>query len=397
METKQKNTLLWVVTVVALGVLFGVTTWLHYMQLCVVNTSDLKWHLLEVQAGSFYVFTYVLIWISYHLGGYVGMALMLSLLRIGTIVLFAVALRPALRGVSWPKCLLLSLAANLTQAVWIPHGGDGYVGTITSTIYHNTTYIGLAPFALLAMLYFYRAWQGIHHKIDVFSWCAYTVFLTIATSCKASFVFAFAPALLILLVADLVKTRGKNLLREVVMGCSVLPSIALCLIQSMLLFGDGTNQIALIFSVDFDPEQMAWGFFNPTMTISFLRSFVFVGAVGILLYRMAWASFQYRFSLLLFGVALAEALLLVEDGPRLYDANLWWGTFICFLILLLESVSIWAQAWLSCRQGTAARGQRWRVTVCGVAFLWHVVTGVGYLALQCQSHVQAMQMLAGGA
>jgi len=41
-----------------------------------------------------------------------------------------------------------------------------------------------------------------------------------------------------------------------------------------------------------------------------------------------------------FAVSLAEALLLVESGERLYHANLWWGPFICFWVFWLESVSV---------------------------------------------------------
>lgn len=49
---------------------------------------------------------------------------------------------------------MISLVVNLAQAVWIPRGGYWYLGTVNGTIYHNTTYIMLAPFALLAMLCF---------------------------------------------------------------------------------------------------------------------------------------------------------------------------------------------------------------------------------------------------
>ena len=55
--------------------------------------------------------------------------------------------------------------------------------------------------------------------------------LTVATSFKASLIFAFAPALLVLLIADFVRTRAKNLKNEIIMGCSVFPGVALCFIQ----------------------------------------------------------------------------------------------------------------------------------------------------------------------
>ena len=44
--------------------------------------------------------------------------------------------------------LLLSLTVCLAQAVWMPRGGYWFQGTVIGTVYHNTTYIMLAPFAL---------------------------------------------------------------------------------------------------------------------------------------------------------------------------------------------------------------------------------------------------------
>lgn len=51
----------------------------------------------------------------------------------------------------------------------------------------------LAPFALAAVLWFYRAWQGIDGRIDLRTWLIYTAFLTAATAFKANLIFAFAP------------------------------------------------------------------------------------------------------------------------------------------------------------------------------------------------------------
>ena len=39
---------------------------------------------------------------------------------------------------------------------------------------------------------------------------------------KASLIFAFAPALLVLLIVDFVRTRAKNLKNEIIMGLSLI-------------------------------------------------------------------------------------------------------------------------------------------------------------------------------
>ena len=65
---------------------------------------------------------------------------------------------------------------------------------------------------------------------------------------------------------------------------------------------------------------------------------MFVGAVFLLLFRQWRSARAYKFSLLLFAVSLAEGICLTETGSRMYDGNLWWGAFICYDILLLESL-----------------------------------------------------------
>ena len=120
---------------------------------------------------------------------------------------------------------------------------------------------------------------------------------------------------------------------------------------------------------------MLWGPFNEAGVLGLARSFVFVAAVGLLLGRAAWQRFRYRFSLFTFAFSLAEALLLVESGERLYHANLWWGPFICFWVFWLESVSVFLQ------QLRAKAAPCWRLVLCAAALAWHVISGVCFLVM----------------
>ena len=91
--------------------------------------------------------------------------------HLAAVVVFAWGLKAALPEWSLPARLLAELCGPThAQAVYIPRGGYWYQGTVTGTIYHNTTYIMLAPFALLAVLWFYRAWQGIDGRIYLRNW-----------------------------------------------------------------------------------------------------------------------------------------------------------------------------------------------------------------------------------
>ena len=242
MAQNKSRRLLWAVCLAALAVFAAAMVWLHYQQLCSPGggsdpyTSDLGMHLAFAQRGMVYSTVSLLIGPAYALAGRIGIAVLLAAFHLAAVAVFACGLRTALPDAPRPARLLVGLVVNLATAVWMPRGGYWYQGTVGGTIYHNTTYIMLAPFALLAMLAFYRVWPTMRGDLDLRAYAVYTVLLTVATSFKASLIFAFAPALLVLLIADFVRTRAKNLKNEIIMGCSVFPGVALCFIQANVLF-----------------------------------------------------------------------------------------------------------------------------------------------------------------
>lgn len=393
METNLRKKALPAVTLLVYVVYFAAMCWLHDQQLCSTDafSSDLPFHLAEAIQGEVYTAAYLLIAPAYALAGKWGMVVLLSGFQVGALAVFAWGMQTAAPHLTASTRLLLSLIVNLAQAAWIPRGGYWYIGTVNGTIYHNTTYIMLAPFALLAMLCFYRAWKGMHTGLDGRTWLVYTVLLTLSTAFKANFVFAFAPALLLLLIADLVKNRGKNLKREILMGCSVLPSIILCLLESTVLFGaeSGGEGLELIFSVDpiyFEKKIITWGIFTEPARLGLIRSLVFVGAVAILLGRAAWGHFRYRFSFLTFAVAMAEALLIVESGERIGHANLWWGPFICYWVFLLESFCAFLRGGRSWLGGERHALLGARLGLCGAALIWQIISGICFLVLMMQGN-----------
>ena len=378
MTQTRKKRLLWAICLLALALFAAAMVWLHYQQLCATGrgedpyTSDLGQHLYFAQHGMVYSATSLLIGPAYALGGKLGISLLLGAFHLAAVAVFACGLKAAVPAWCLPARLLASLIVNLAQAVYIPRGGYWYQGTITGTIYHNTTYIMLAPFALLALLWFYRAWQGIYGKINLRDWLIYTLLLTAATAFKANLIFAFAPALLVLLIADFIRTRAKNIGNEVLMGCSVFPGVGLCILEATVLFTEEGSGLRLIFTTEFDRHAMLWGVFNEPALLGLVRSLPFVAAVALLLRRQAFGGFRYKFSLFMFAIAMAEALLLVEGGERLYHANLWWGPFICFWVLWLESVGIFFKQLL-------AKPKSAGTLACGAALSWHVISGVCYL------------------
>lgn len=372
-----------------------VMAWLHYQQLLAGGYyySDLPAHMQGLAMGNtgFSLVTVILQGL-YAVGGNFITAVFLALAHLATLLLTGWALQKTVPQICPGAALLWALAATLCQAVWLPVGGYWYFGTVTGTIYHNTTYILLQPLALAAFLLFLSLFDA-RETMPWGRWLALTALLTVATAIKPSYLFAFAPALLIALVVDLIRTRGRALRQEVWLGCTVLPGILLCIVQAKVLFtGDSTSGIALIFGAEFDPERMKWGISNYYAKWALLRSFVFVGAVFVLLIGQWRRSFGYRFSLLLFAVALCEGLCLTETGERMYDGNLWWGSFICYYLWLLASLAVWLRG-LYGRRTALGTGC---TAVCGAALAWHIVSGVAFLVMMLAGISYAVMLGTGG-
>lgn len=65
-----------------------------------------------------------------------------------------------------------------------------------------------------------------------------------------------------LLIADFIRTRAKNIGNEVLMGCSVFPGVGLCILEANVLFNEEGSGLRLIFTTEFDRHALLWGVFN---------------------------------------------------------------------------------------------------------------------------------------
>ena len=371
MAQNKSRRLLWAVCLAALAAFAAAMVWLHYQQLCSPGggsdpyTSDLGMHLLAQRGDG------LLHRVAAHRPGVcTGRARRIARAAGGVPSgrRRRVRLRPAHCPARCPRAarLLVSLVVNLATAVWMPRGGYWYQGTVGGTIYHNTTYIMLAPFALLAMLAFYRVWPTMRDDLDLRAYAVYTVLLTVATSFKASLIFAFAPALLVLLIADFVRTRAKNLKNEIIMGCSVFPGVALCFIQANVLFAEEGSGIRLIFTVPFDHHRMLWGPFNEAGVLGLARSSSLWRQWGC-----CWAARR--------GSASATGSAFSPSPSR-------WPRRCCWSKAVSGSITPTSGGGRSSASGCSGSSPsasflqqtrtgavpRWRLAVCAAALVWHI-------------------------
>lgn len=382
----------WVTSLLLLALYTFSLLFLHQRQLYAavagdgLYDSDLVMHMAESITGNgAYSLISLLFHPAYLLGGYWMASALIVAFHLGAVAAFALCMHQVFPHISTPLCLSFSVLCNLACAVYTPRGGFWFLGTIFNPIYHNITYTAMLPFALLSLLYFVKLWPQRQGPLPRRTWLMLCAMITLSTLMKTNFVIAFAPALLLFLIADLFATRGKNLLNEVLIGCTVLPSIVVALVQmSLLTHEKNPAQMTLIFLVDYDPAKMPTGPYNEPGILGLIRSFVFVAAVALLFCKTAWGRLGYRFSLLCLCVTLAQALLFVETEPRLYHGNFWWGSYVCFFLFFMESGFVWLQELKAWRGGARDKLRGLRLLLCGALLAWHIISGICFLVMLLQ-------------
>ena len=247
-----------------------------------------------------------------------------------------------------------------------------YLGSIISQPWHNMTYNAMRPLAILTMIFFgplheiYRKEKRISWKY----WILTCVMLVIATSLKPNFLMGFAPGLLVFILIDFFGKRNtfKN---EFLLGCVVLPAIAVLPIQAHMLF-DGMNGIVFAPSIFY---------FNDTIVISVMR-FVTALPLPIMVYihnrhRLengtgvaAWA----------YVWAVLEGMFIMEDGPRQTHGNFLWGQFILGYVLFVYVTAMFLRDFNEYRNGNQKRtkGNRAYLTAGFILMALHVASGFYY-------------------
>lgn len=340
--------------------------------------SDSYPHLDSALRGKGYSLNSIFLRLFYALGNSAGCGLLFTLFDLWALVLAVRLLRRLAPGLPQPVYPVAALAACHVMAWRLPFSTMTYfLGTIMGTLYHNMTYASMKCFALLALTVFIDLYAQRRERLSRRTWVWFTVWLSLSTACKPSFAVVFGPALLLLLVVDLWQTRGKNLLNEVLLGCTVLPSIGLALLQGSKLFSETSGNVPG-GGVQFAPmaEFNYWALETGEVPLTLiLRSLVFPLLVLVCFGLRHRRDAAYRFSWLLFAVAFAESALLM-DGARPTHGNFRWGTYFAVFVLFLSATCVLLRE-------LRAAWPRWnaKLLVCGGALVWQAAMGLYYFLL----------------
>lgn len=269
---------------------------------------------------------------------------------------------------------LLAFAANLEMPLYLPFIHPYWnMGLQTGSMWHNDTYLGMRAFGLLVLLIYFKHQESYKETFKGGQWVAFAAALFLANFMKPNFLLCFAPVMGILLLRDLVVSRGKEIKAIIWFGLAVIPSLSILIFQSIQLFGEGTNGGSIALSLAYILRLR-----NEHPIFSIFQSAAFPIAVLIVNVKELRHDRIYSTSWLIWLFGFLEFLFLNQTGECINDGNLTWGYSFCLTLIFAVSAAKLYQNWKM--QNMQKKSEWIGFAVCGILLLWHLVCGIWFFA-----------------
>lgn len=375
-EDKYRDNIILVLTAILLSVLTSILFYLQTLSLSGAWESDLPTHISYALYMDNYSILFALIKWLYTVTNYMNYSIgLLEGLTVGFAFLVVTITIEKLFSHSRWLSMAISFCLLFLTNMYVPGLFPRfYRGSLISQPWHNITYNAMRPFAVLTMLFFaslhkiYREEKRISLKY----WLLTCVSLVISAMLKPNFLMGFAPALLVYLLIDFFGKRNtfKN---EFLLGCVVLPAIAILPIQAGLLFDDSNG---LIFgpSIFFFTEGVVF-FIMKFVSSLLLPAIVYIynrrrldNGAGIAAWGFFWVTLQ--------------AMFIMESGIRQTHGNFLWGCEILGYILFMYTFSMLIRDFKEYRAGVVEKTTLRKVYLI-VGFILtavHLITGFYYFS-----------------
>ena len=346
-EKKKTDSLFTVVSALLYGGYTIACIFLYYMQAAVGSEekylSDLPAHLQMAKDGWGYSLTALIYRFFMLLPAYeVWVALFLGLCTGATMVLTYFAVRNFVYG-KW-AALCTAFAVNIVMPCFVNAVHyQRYVGYQSPSVWHNSTYLVMKLLASLTLVFYLRTAHDYKKKMPWKHFILFTVFLTLSTAVKSSFLLVFAPVAFVGLFFD--GARKVPVKRILLFASAILPSLAILLFQEVVLFGKDTEN-GIVFEFGYNVYlraerpylTMILSALFPVLVFLFnivpviketLRDFKAKRLPRHTFFFLAWS---------MWAMGAFELLFLKETGQRALDGNFSWGYDFTLFVLFVLSI-----------------------------------------------------------
>ncbi len=369
-KTKRKINTTWIFSI-ATTIIFCLILIPLYKNQTIIElhtNSDLWPHIKAgLSENNGYSLTYIILGFLWKLPRYhnVIVSLFLMTLNILSIIFTYMFFKIYLKNIPKEYLYLASLTCNIYMPIHMPQlHVSPYIGVFCFNLYHNSTYQAMKPFAVLSIIIFIKLFNKYYDKtISILEWISFASCLFITTWFKPSFMFGFAPCMLVIMIMDFIKRKGKNILNYIVFGTTTFPSLLLMLWQQKQLF-DQQNGIEFGF-------LKVWMLHTKNPLIGLILSISFPLVVLIFSYKDLLVDKIYQFGWFFAVVNISIFAFLCESGGRFEHGNLGWGAQFAVGILFITSMYKFLHK--------IKNISKFKVGITSAILGMHVLCGVNYI------------------
>ena len=254
------------------------------------------------------------------------------------------------------------------------------MGIYTPNPIWNATYLATRPFTIVC---FFEAAKVLESYQKNFSWkgcMPFAVSLFLMTITKPSYTLVLVPLMGVILLVDLIKSRGKSFRNAFSLCVTMIPTGVDLLYQFFGVFS-GTNAKGEETGIGFAFAKV-WSIYSKNIPLSIVMGMALTLGVAVLNWKVLKEKFLYRFAWYNYLLATIMFLCFYEKGFRMEHANFSWGYmhgsfFVFFLTraLVLQNTIEWRKNWK-----VIFLPAEWAV------FAYHLVCGVNFLVYALQGN-----------
>ena len=339
----SKETTVRIIFAVALGLFFVVCTELYrrmtisYPGFLGTYYSDINVRLAMSENGQTYsIFLMPEYFFANHLDKNLGalcIGIYLSVFTIGTLLLVYRFLKVLCPQTETWLLAVFSFVCMLAMPIVIFTFSERIYGPYVGTVWHNESYLGMRFVAILILIFFYRTHDRYLKSFSVKEFFIACLLFLLVNWIKPNFIIAFAPAMLVMMIVDIIKAKGKGFFKWVMYGVPVLVGALILPFQYLLLFpgSDDSGSSVVFIMGDFFLSQK-------TPVINLLLALAFPILIFII-HRKEFLKSKFHLVCCLGWVfAFLEYVFLAETGIRRGHENFYWGVRLFTFIIYCLSV-----------------------------------------------------------
>lgn len=229
---------------------------------------------------------------------------------------------------------------NLFIPVLWPH--FYFAQSLITQTWHNSTYIFMRFFSILAFSYFVLIYKNRYTKSLWLHWVLFTLFMVLANFSKPNFCLIFIPSLFIFLLLELIVSKGMLFRFCLKLGISLILSSAILALPYFVVYESGDGSYVSLYLDRFINVFLNWetiGAFISNLLIPLFLTFILIKSN---IKNNNKTSFNLIVLLWVMAViGIFQNIFVGDIGPRLNDGNFSWGIYLVMYLLILCLLCEW--------------------------------------------------------